>query len=293
LHALIQQAVNARHPVRCVGAGHSFSPIVETTGTLLSLDGMRGVTEVDVAARQFEAHAATRISELGDVLWAHGLALQNQGDIDEQAIAGAVSTGTHGSGRSLGTFSGTLCGGLLFDGRGERLQVSATQNSDLLAPLQTSLGMLGCLSRLRIQATKAYLLEETIRIMPFAAVLEQWEAFLSNYRHFSFFWMPTEASAALYNLAGASKDDCIVKLYNEPGADQTVQTGARRTDRSYRIYPSKFDPNFHEMEYFMPLEHGKEIVTALDAVPRRGVGSGGGVGGRARGLRRSAARGRG
>ncbi len=266
LHAVVLNAIELGHSIRPVGAGHSFSPVVETSGVLVTMDNMRGVTRVNAEAKQFEAYAATRISELGDVLWANGLALENQGDIDAQAIAGAVSTGTHGSGRNLKGFSANLLGALLFDGRGERLQISDTQNFDLLPALQTSLGMLGCISRTCVRAVPAYMLEETIKVMPFNEVLERWDELLSNYRHFSFFWMPTEASASLYNLQNAKKDFCVVKLYNEVNPHEMSSSGTAKTDRSYKIYPSVFEPNFYEMEYFMPVEYGAEIAVALRTI---------------------------
>ena len=59
-------------------------------------------------------------------------------------------------------------------------------------------------------------------------------------------------------------DTCYVKLYDEAGDELADDaTPGRRVDRSYRIYPSDFEPNFHELEYFVPLERGREAVEAM------------------------------
>lgn len=257
---IVSNAVANNEPIRVAGAGHSFAPLVETEGTLLNLDAMRGVIAVDRESLSFDAWAATRISELGAVLWQHDLALVNQGDIDSQTIMGAIATGTHGSGIKLPNFSAMLRGARVVDGRGIILDIPQLSEPDILHALQTSLGMLGVVTRVTIQATHAHSIEEEIKILPFDEVMERWDDFMSAYRHFSFDWIPTDRSAELYGLKDTPRDSCIVKLHRERPSDAPTVSGASRTDRSYRIYPSEFEPNFHEMEFFMPVASGPDIV---------------------------------
>jgi FAD/FMN-containing dehydrogenase len=87
--------------VRTFGTGHSFTPIIETAGLLLDTQRLRGVIEIDAARQQVTALPKTTVGDFGEPLWEAGLALANQGDIDTQAIAGAIATGTHGSGNHL------------------------------------------------------------------------------------------------------------------------------------------------------------------------------------------------
>src|SRR5215472_17263247 len=105
--AEIAALVAARPPggVRVAGTGHSFTPLCATNGTLLSLDGMQGLIEADAAAGMATFLAGTKISQMGAPLLATGLAMANMGDIDTQALAGAVGTGTHGTGQTLGSIS--------------------------------------------------------------------------------------------------------------------------------------------------------------------------------------------
>ena len=99
-------------------------------------------------------------------------------------------------------------------------------------------------------------------------MLADWDALFAGHRHFSFFWLPSEASAELYGLATPPgqrmTDTCYVKVYDEAGDDLPDDpTPGRRVDRSYRIYPASSTPNFHELEYFVPLERGREAVEAM------------------------------
>lgn len=248
--------------VRTAGTGHSFTPVVETDGLLLNTEPMRGITKIDAAKRHVSALPKTTIGDFAEPLWQQGLALANQGDIDTQAIAGAIATATHGSGRRFTNFSATLVGARLIDGMGNLVVVSDEQNSEVLPALQTSLGLLGMLTELTIRVVPAYNLHARYETLPFAVVLDHLDEYINQYRHLSFFWLPTDASAKLYCLDHGGADDCVVKLYNEVPADTQLPNlpANERVDRSYSIYPMHYDPNFHEVEYFLPIEHTRDVL---------------------------------
>jgi FAD/FMN-containing dehydrogenase len=265
--AEVRRAIANGWSVRPAGAGHSFTPVVTTGGTVLEMRGLRGIRHVDGARRLVTALPGTTVAEFGDPLWAAGLALANQGDIDTQAIAGAIATGTHGSGNALPSFSATLRGCRLVDGRGEIVEIDETQ-PDLLRAAQVAIGLLGVMTSVTIEVAEAYRLSERIEHRPFADVLADWDGLFAAHRHFSFFWLPSEDSAELYGLATPPgrrmTDTCYIKRYDEAGEDVADDaTTGRRVDRSYRIYPADFEPNFHELEYFVPLERGREAVEAM------------------------------
>lgn len=100
----VAHAAEQRLGVRTYGTGHSFTPIVQTDGLLLNMERMRGILAIDPNQRLATALPKTTIGDFGEPLWAQGLALANQGDIDTQAIAGAIATATHGSGRRFPNF---------------------------------------------------------------------------------------------------------------------------------------------------------------------------------------------
>jgi FAD/FMN-containing dehydrogenase len=260
----VARAVAAGLRVRTFGTGHSFTPIVETD-VLLDTAVMRGLSRVDVERRLVSAGPKTTIRDFGEPLWHHGLALANQGDIDTQAIAGVIATATHGSGRRFGSFSSVLTGARLVDGVGNIVEVSSTANPDLLAALQTSIGLLGVMTEVTIAVVPAYELAARTDIMRFEEMIETFEADVEKFRHYGFFWMPTDASARLYNLEGAGADDCVVKRYREVpvGTSRDGLGPHERVGRSYEIYPMVYDPNFHEVEYFLPIEDSKEILRSM------------------------------
>src|SRR5215203_5996216 len=112
LRAAVIGAARRGETVRVAGAGHSFAPLCVTNGTLLDLSRLAGVERVDRETGEATIWGGSRIADLGEPLLAQGRAFSNQGDIDRQAIAGAVSTGTHGTGRKHGSFSAAVRGGV-------------------------------------------------------------------------------------------------------------------------------------------------------------------------------------
>ena len=264
---LVRSAIAAGEPLRLAAAGHSVTPVCLTGGLLLEGGGLTGVVGVDRERRRVRALPGTTIGAFGDRLWGEGLAFANQGDIDTQQIAGAVATGTHGSGISLGSISSSLRGVRLVTGTGDVIEIGEDR-PDLLHAAQVSVGMLGMMLELEIEVAAAYRLRERIEHRPYGEVMEQWDALVASHRHFSFFWLPSERSGELYGLATPAAvpmtDTCYVKVYDEAADHEPDDaTPGRRVDRSYRIYPAVFDANFHELEYFVPMARGREAVGAM------------------------------
>jgi FAD/FMN-containing dehydrogenase len=263
--ALVAEAAAQGMGVRVVGAGHSFTPVVQTDGLLLDLGALSGVTSADPATKRATAWAGTPIHGFYEPLWERGLALRNQGDIDDQHIAGAVATATHGSGIGNTCFSGVVRGVSLVTPDGSIRHIGEDEPR-LLRAAQVSVGTLGVMLELELEVADAYRLSEQVDVWPWAEVMDRWDELVHGHRHFGFFWMPSEESAALYNIEGhgAMTDRCYVKIYDEATPDQpdSAEPG-RRTDRCYRIYPMVYDPNFHELEYFVALERGPEALGAM------------------------------
>jgi FAD/FMN-containing dehydrogenase len=264
--ALVRAAAERDMGVRVAAAGHSFTPVVETGGMLLDLSAMRGVVATDAERKRASALPGTLIRDFYEPLWDAGLALRNQGDIDTQQIAGAVSTATHGSGTRYTSLSGVVRGVRLVTATGEIREIGEDQ-PDLLRAAQVAVGMLGVITRLDLDVTDAYRLREQVGLRPWDDVMGNWEELVAEHRHFGFFWLPAEESAALYNLEGHGErlaDQCYVKVYDEVGPEVPDDaTEGRRVDRCYRIFPMVYDPNFHELEYFVPLDRGPEALQAM------------------------------
>jgi FAD/FMN-containing dehydrogenase len=264
--ALVRAAAERGAGVRVAAAGHSFTPVVRTDGLLLDLSGMRGVVATDAERKRATALPGTLIRDFYEPLWAAGLALRNQGDIDTQQIAGAVATATHGSGTRYASLSGVVRGVRLVTATGEIRDI-AEDEPDLLHAAQVAVGMLGVVTRLELDVTDAYRLREQVGLRSWDEVMANWDELVSEHRHFGFFWLPTEESAALYNLESHGEnltDQCYVKVYDEVSDDVPDDTAeGRRVDRCYRIFPMVYDPNFHELEYFVALDRGPDALRTM------------------------------
>ncbi|TIP09050.1 MAG: FAD-binding protein, partial [Mesorhizobium sp.] len=110
---------SAPGPLRVAGAGHSFTPLVQSDGTIISLAKIEGLVSHDAAANRARLRAGTRLGALMHILQDIGQGLPNMGDIDKQAIGGALGTATHGSGPTLGAYHTQLETVQFVDGQGK------------------------------------------------------------------------------------------------------------------------------------------------------------------------------
>jgi FAD/FMN-containing dehydrogenase len=265
--AEVQALVRGADGVRCVATGHSFSPVCMTDGTLVRMDRLQGVLHADPGSGRVTALPGTPVGDFGPPLWEAGLALANQGDIDAQGIAGAVATATHGSGLGQGSFSGAVRRMRLVTAGGDVLELD--EHDHRLPAAQAAIGMLGVITEVEIQAVPSYRLAERVEHWSWEEARGRLDEMSRAHYHYSFFWMPGEGSGALYGLAApegvALADTCYVKIYDR--VDDAVPDSAapgRRVDRAHRIYSMEdFDPNFYELEYFVPYDRGGEAIDAM------------------------------
>lgn len=267
------EAITKGETVRAAGSGHSYTPVVETPHTLLKLDSLTGLVSVDRQSRSAVVKAGTKLSALGEPLWNAGLALANQGDTHGQTISGATATGTKGSGRELGSLSSMIRGVRLVDGTGQIRDIDGT-DEDLLSAAQVSLGLLGIVTELTLDVVPAYRLQESNQIMNVEDLLSEWHRAANDYRHFSFFWCPGDASSDMYSLPRVPRDHAWVKFLSEDGNIDEAETDrqplegplGRRNGRSYLIYPDVSDSHageFVELEYMVHEQDAKDAFLAV------------------------------
>ncbi|MCP4840613.1 MAG: FAD-binding protein, partial [Halieaceae bacterium] len=142
--------------VRPVGSGHSFTPLVPTDDTIISLSRLSGIVDVDPESLQATLLAGTQLGDLGQPLETAGQALINMPDIDEQILAGCLATATHGTGAGIGCMSDYIQALQLVDGRGDLVDCSRDQNPDIFRAAQVSLGAMGVITQVRLQNMAPY-----------------------------------------------------------------------------------------------------------------------------------------
>ncbi|MCY1504990.1 L-gulono-1,4-lactone dehydrogenase [compost metagenome] len=269
LCSMIRDATRKGLNVRVAGSGHSFTPVALTNGLHMTLANMKGVRHIDHDKRRVTAAAGTTINELVRVLKAEGLSMVNQGDIDSQALAGALTTGTHGTGLTLGNLASSIVGMKLIQPNGEIISVDES-TPDMLLAARVSLGVLGAISEITLQVTDSFNLHERIWREDFESVMEKHDELAKKHRHFSFFWCPYEQSRHCYCLpdtsatskTGRTTDVCEVKVMDI--TDRLPYEGAfEKVAYSSDVYPIEYIPNFHELEYAVPIAHGKDALRAV------------------------------
>ncbi len=244
--------------VRVAGRGHSHTPLVATDGLLLELDALAGIEACDPPTREASVRAGTRLSQLGAPLRERGLAMENLGDVDVQALAGAVATGTHGTGSRLRSLSNQIVGLRLFRADGERLECSKTSEPRVFAAARVGLGAFGVVSAVRLRLLPAYQLHERIWREDVEPALEALPERIASNRHFEFFWLP-------------QKDRLELKTLN-PSTLPPGPVPDRRRERvgpAHEILPSPREVPIVEMEYAVPAEHGVACFLALRERMRR------------------------
>ncbi len=244
---LIARAEREGQPVRVVGSGHSGTALAETDGLLLSVDGLSGIESWDRETLRATIGAGSKLCDLGDPLLERGMSMENLGDIDLQTLAGAIGTGTHGTGRSLGNLSTQVDALRFVDARGAVIEVCGESDPEDLRGLRVSLGALGVVTAIRLRLAPAYRLHERIWRASIEECLDQLEERIRDNRHFEFFWLP-------------QKDLAELKTLNPTDApvDALPDRPYERIGWSPHILPSQRDEKFFEMEYAIPAEYGPE-----------------------------------
>ena len=175
--------------VRVAGAGHSFAPLCATRGTLLDLSLLAGIDSIDPETGDATIWAGTRLFNLGGPLLDAGRALLNQGDIDRQALAGAVSTGTHGTGRKYGSFSAAVRAMEIMRADGELVTIDTSEPLRLRAA-SLALGLLGVVTKITLATSPAYKLREQNVALSMDECLDIYLDTESSRRNAEFWWLP-------------------------------------------------------------------------------------------------------
>jgi FAD-linked oxidoreductase len=279
-------------PVRMTGSGHSFTAAAATSGVMLRPGGLRAIRSVDEEAGQVTVEAGCRLRDLNEALYARGLALANMGDIQEQTVAGAIQTGTHGTGRDLGGIAAQVTALEMVLADGSVACCSADQSAELFQAARIGLGALGVLTAVTLRVVPAFLLTAREEPMNWAEVVARLDELSSANEHFEFYWFPhTDGCLTKRNnrsdgpprplprwrhqlddeflsntLFGATcrlgqRFPAVIPAINGVAAKAL---GARTyTDAAYRVFTSPRRVRFKEQEYAIPREHLAEALTAV------------------------------
>jgi FAD/FMN-containing dehydrogenase len=264
---LVRQARAREGTVRVVGSRHSSSSILESADTLLCTDRLTGLHLQRRSRSDVWAGPGTSLKELGHALLKERLGLQNYGDVDVQTLAGAIGTGTHGSGRRLQNLATMLTGARLVDGNGTAQEFLIEREPQILRALRVSLGSVGILTSLRIAVVEAYRLQRKEWCTTFEPAVAAFDDVADRCRNADFYWYPRS-------------DEVKVRTLDEPGRLPDSIPGMRLLSEecgwAADVLPRQRVLRFDEMEYAMPAEAGlacmREVRDRVKARHRRVVG---------------------
>lgn len=256
--------------IRVVGSGHSFTPLCATDDVLVQLTERQGGLVAVRGRPEFAVWAGVKIAELGKLLLAEGMALENQGDVDYQTAAGAISTGTHGTGMRFGSLSTQVAALRLVLASGDVLTCNESLEAEILEAAQVSLGLLGMISQVTFRCVPAFrLLQRT-----WAAGVEESLAQLTTLdeanRHVEFFWVPARDQCAMKVLSVSDAE-----IWGAPPAELappgTIERylSPDRVDWSCRVFPSERTVAFNEMEFAVPAADGPECFREIRSLMLR------------------------
>jgi FAD-linked oxidoreductase len=186
----VKQAAGDGLKVKAIGSGHSFSGAAVAPGLQVRPDHLDGVVSVDGATGLVTVESGIPLHKLNPILASHGLAMEILGDIDKQTVAGAVSTGTHGSGREFGSISTQIRGLELGLADGSVVACSEEERADLFKAAQVSIGALGVITKVTLQCVPLYALHAVDAPMPLEQTMEELDDLVAGNDHFEFFWFP-------------------------------------------------------------------------------------------------------
>jgi len=285
----IGAAAAAGEKVRVAGSGHSFTETALSDGTLIRLEGLAGVLDADPESGLVRVGGGTVLADLNEELARLGLAMENLGDIDRQTIAGAISTGTHGTGSKLRNISAQVEGMELVLGDGSVRHLGPSTNPELLRAARVGVGALGAISAVTLRCVPAFNLLRVDAPHPREEVLDGFQQRAEEHDHFELFTFPYSDLALVLERnrlegpprprgrAAAYLNDIVLENWALEALAATgkaiprlipalsrlagrLASGSRTSDRSDRVFVNERRVRFTEMEYALPREHGPEAA---------------------------------
>ncbi|MYV56388.1 D-arabinono-1,4-lactone oxidase [Streptomyces sp. SID3212] len=300
LSAVVRRAAADGLKVKAGGTGHSFTAVAATDGVRIRPDLLTGIREIDRTGSPatVTVEAGTPLKRLNAALAREGLSLTNMGDIMEQTVAGAISTGTHGTGRESASIAAQVRALELLTADGSLLRCSAEENADVFAAARVGLGALGVITAVTFAVEPVFLLTAREEPMSFDRVTAEFDQHVAENEHFEFYWFPHTGNcstkrnnrsaglpAPLGRVSGWVEDEFLanglfevvcsvgkaVPMVIPPLArvSSRVLSARTYTDIPYKVFTSPRRVRFLEMEYALPREHVVEALREVKAMVER------------------------
>ncbi|GGW50862.1 FAD-linked oxidoreductase [Streptomyces xantholiticus] len=294
----VREAVADGLRVKTVGTGHSFTAIAATDGLLIRPDLMTGIRRIDRSEMTVTVESGTPLKRLNAALAREGLSLTNMGDIMEQTVAGATSTGTHGTGRDSASIAAQIKALELVTAHGSVLTCSEKENPEIFAAARIGLGALGVVTAITFAVEPVFLLTAREEPMAFDRVMDDFDALHAENEHFEFYWFPHTGNcntkrnnrsagpaAPPGRVGGWIEDELLSNGAFQvacslgravPAAIPAIARLSSRalsartyTDIPYKVFTSPRRVRFVEMEYALPRQAAVAALREVKAMVER------------------------
>ena len=280
-------------PIRVVGAGHSFMPLVPTPGTLVSLDRMSGVVSHNPQTLTALVRAGTRLGDLGPALAAIGQEMPNLPDINKQSLGGALGTGTHGTGKGLKAIHGEVESFRLVTASGGILDCSAQSNPDIFYAALVGLGAFGIITQANLVNRPLVRLEKRVYLADWPETAADWDKLKSANRNVEFYVLPFTGKAAVITgnptarpVLPRGPDEDTETLYDlkrlrdlfgfAPGLRRFVAGLALDqippediVDEGWKLLSNERPVRFNEMEFHLPADNQiAALIEVIEAIEK-------------------------
>lgn len=199
IRKIVNLAQRCRRRLVVVGCGHSPSDLTCTSSWMVNLDRYNRILKVHTDANRVVMQAGIRLRDLIAQLRDNGMAMPNLGSIDNQSIAGAFATATHGSSTKHGILSQSVLSLKIMLADGREVACSSDENLDLFRAALVSLGALGIITEVTFQAIPAFRLRWSQTLHPLDRIVAEWEKGLWAQSEFTrIWWLPYKKKAIVW-----------------------------------------------------------------------------------------------
>lgn len=288
--SIVKKANIEKKKIRVVGSRHSFTPLISTTDFLVSLDNLQGVISIDKKEYIAEVWAGTKLERLGHELFEYGFAQENLGDINVQSIAGALLTGTHGTGTQHGILASQIEEITVVLPTGDVLVCSKTKNIDIFKALGVSLGLLGIVVKMKIRIKPALTYRYESKKMLTTDLYNQLDELKNENQHFEFYLFPYSKNVQVKMMNETRTKNHTFKFEkwkvatienkvfwflseisrNIPKSSKQISRlcannvpNSKMIGPSFELFSTVRNVKFNEMEYSIPQEQMVDATTEI------------------------------
>jgi xylitol oxidase len=282
----VQEFVAAAQQLKALGSRHSFNDVADSPGEQLSLEAMPAELTIDREASTVTVNAGVRYGGFAEELHREGFAVHNLASLPHISVAGAIATGTHGSGDGNGNLSSAVAGLELVTADGS--VVTVRRGEPDFDGMVVSLGAIGVVTRVTLDVEPAFEVRQDVyENLPWAAVADHFDEITSAAYSVSMFtnwlgdgidrlWLKSrtdrEATAAgepaFFGATRATRE--LHPLPNVPAESATAQLGVpgpwwnRLPHFRLDFTPSKGDEI--QTEYLFGRENAVAAIEAIRAL---------------------------